>query len=152
MVSVSGVYRTKKSRTFESSSRFVDFDFHFFNPTKSRLKFDFFSTFFDFHFFCSLFFYRLLSTFPSKVEKSKQNFDILQPSTGRGCKMQCSQVSSTDYSKSRPSCTCSCFADTISRLLSSTYVIFHLDSRNLEYSIASLSKLVVFVGRPISEF
>ena len=52
----SGVYRTKKSRTFESSSRFVDFDFHFFNPTKSRLKFDFFSTFFDFHFFWSTFF------------------------------------------------------------------------------------------------
>jgi hypothetical protein len=92
MVSVSGVYRTKKSRTFESSSRFVDFDFHFFNPTKSRLKFDFFSTFFDFHFFCSLFFIDFYRLFHQKSKSRSTILIFCNPVLVAGAK--CSAVKS----------------------------------------------------------
>jgi hypothetical protein len=140
----SGVYRTKKSRTFESSSRFVDFDFHFFNPTKSRLKFDFFrlsSTFifFDRLFFVSTFidFNRL---FHQKSKSRSKIFIFCNPGvlvTGAKCSAVKSQSNSN-------SCTCSVsvalalqiqLADFFSSFFN---VIFHLElefsKSRLEYS------------------
>ena len=120
----------------------------------TRLKVDLSSTFFrlssTFIFFDRLFFVSTFidfnRLFHQKSKSRSKIFIFCNPGvlvTGA----KCSAVKSHSNS-----CTCSCFADTISRLLQFFFQDRHISSRtrildsNIQNSIASLSKLVVFVG------